>query len=79
MKATTLHYSSREINREFLIKVAGRLVSGEYINKLVGVKGLLEYVGIDRADKMLKRAFASKTDCLTCKVYGGIRVSFYIH
>lgn len=73
-----LNYTTTEINRDYLIKVCGRTAAG-YINKLVGVAGLLTLVGIDRANKMLARAYACTGDVCRCKVYGGIQVSFYIH
>ena len=63
-----------KINREYLIKV-----SGDGYNQLLGVGGLLEMVGLDKAVKMLKRANASTGDVCRCKVYGGVQVSFYIH
>ena len=74
----SLNYSTTEINREYLIKVSGRTNNG-YINKLVGVRGLLDLIGIERANKMLARAYACTGDVCRCKVYGSISVSFYIH
>ena len=74
----SLNYTTTEINREYLIKVNGRTENG-YLNKLVGVRGLLALVGIDRANKMLARAYACAGDVCRFKVYGGIQVSFYIH
>lgn len=73
-----LNYTTTEINRDYLIKVCGKTAAG-YINKLVGVAGLLALVGIDRANKMLARAYACTGDVCRCKMYGGIQVSFYIH
>lgn len=75
---TTLNYTKTQINKDYLIKVSGHTEEG-YVNKLVGVKGLLEYVGIERANKFLDRAYKSLGDVCKCKVYGGLQVSFYIH
>ena len=63
-----------QINFNYLIKV-----SGEGYNQLLGVGGLLEMVGLERAEKMIKRANACTGDVCRCKVYGGVEVSFYIH
>ena len=72
-----LNYTTAEINREYRIKVNGRTAEG-YLNKLVGVKGLLEYIGVERANKYIARANACLGDVCRCKVYGGLQVSFYI-
>lgn len=72
------NYTTREINMNFRIKVQG-IVNGIKVNTLVGVSGLLRYLGgsIEKMEKMLKRAFASMGDKCACKVYGGIKVVFY--
>ena len=66
------------INRNFRIKVSG-MFNGEYINKLVGIKGLLEILGgsWQRLVKMVLRAFNSLADKCACKIYGGAKVTFY--
>lgn len=66
------------INRNFRIKVSG-MFNGEYINKLVGVKGLLEILGgsLEKLVKMVLRAFNSLADKCACKIYGGAKVTFY--
>lgn len=66
------------INRNFRIKVSG-LVNGQRINKLVGVKGLLEILSgsWDKLVKFVLRAFNSLTDKCACKIYGGAKVTFY--
>ena len=51
-----LEYSTKSINRNFRIKVNG-IVDGKKINKLVGVKGLIELIGVGMANKMLRHAF----------------------
>ena len=72
-----LEYSTKSINRNFRIKVNG-IVDGKKINKLVGVKGLVELVGVGMANKMLRRAFNGKDDKTVCKLRRGIKISFYI-
>lgn len=67
--------TTAQINREYKIKIYGRGV-----NKLVGVYGLLEYVGDERAAKMLRRANKCLGDVCKCQVYGqGLQVSFYLN
>lgn len=46
-------------------------------NKLVGVKGLIELIGVEMANKMLRRAFNGKDDKTVCKLRRGIKISFY--
>lgn len=43
----------------FRIKVNG-IVDGKKINTLVGVSGLIKLVGIEMANKMIRRAFNGK-------------------
>lgn len=66
------------INRNFRIKVSG-LVNGQRVNKLVGVRGLLEVLGgsWERLVKFVLRAFNSLEDKCACKIYGGAKVTFY--
>ena len=73
-----IELTTATINRNFRIKVSGR-VNGQYINKLVGVKGLLEILGgsWDKLVKFVLRAFNSLTDKCACKIYGGAKVTFY--
>lgn len=77
MKTQKLNYEPAQIVRDYRIKVNGRTSDG-YVNKLVGVAGLLSLVGFERANKMLDRAYACHVgDVCRCKVYGGVQVSFY--
>lgn len=69
-------YSTKSINRNFRIKVNG-IVDGKKINKLVGVKGLIELIGVEMANKMLRRAFNGMDDKTVCKLRRGIKISFY--
>lgn len=72
-----LNYTTSEINMNFRIKVNG-IVNGKKINTLVGVYGLIKLVGVEMANKMLRRAFNGKDDKLICKLRRGIKVSFYV-
>lgn len=73
-------YSTKEINREFLIKVTG-IVNGVKKNTLVGVSGLLKVLGsMEKLQKFVARAMKSLEDKVVCKVYGQpIAISFYRH
>lgn len=77
---TTLAYSTREINSNFKIKVAGFNGDTKKLNTLVGVSGLVKLIGEELANKFIKRAFdniryADKTEC---KLRRGLKVTFYI-
>ena len=73
-----LEYSTKSINRNFRIKVNG-IVDGKKINKLVGVKGLIELIGVGMANKMLRRAFRCVKDAEHCKLRRGLKISFYYY
>lgn len=68
---------NQSINRNFRIKVNG-IVDGKKINKLVGVKGLIELIGVGMTNKMLRRAFNGTDDKTVCKLRRGIKISFYV-
>ncbi len=72
-----LNYTTKEINRNFKIKVSGHDADGTKIHTLVGVSGLLRLVGDDMANKMLNRAFNTPDDKQVCKLRRGIKVTFY--
>lgn len=78
--ATTIYngllYTTKEINRNFRIKING-IVDGKKVNKLVGVKGLIELIGVEMANMMLRRAFNGKCDKMERKLRRGIKVVFY--
>lgn len=74
---TTLKYSSREINKNFRIKVSGIDNEGNKIHKLVGVSGALNLIGAELLNKFLKRAFECMGDVCVCKLRRGIKFSFY--
>ena len=74
---TTLAYTTREINHNFKIKVTG-MVDGKKVNTLVGVRGLIAYVGdVELVNRLLNRAFNTMADKEVCKLRRGIRISFY--
>lgn len=73
-----MKYNISEINRNFLIKIFGRH-DGRKVNTLVGVEGLIRFVGIDYANKFVTRAFNCDADVCVCKVRNGLQVSFYAH
>lgn len=73
-----LKYTTREINRNFKVKVSG-MYEGQKINTLVGVTGLIKMVDdLELTNRLLDRAFASMEDKCVCKLRRGLRVSFYV-
>lgn len=72
-----LRYTTREINRNYKIKVAG-LVDGSKVNTLVGVSGLIGMVGVEMANKFLDRAFRCMDDKQVCKLRRGLKITFYV-
>ena len=74
----TLKYTTKEINRNYKIKVSG-LFDGKNVNTLVGVSGFLKMVNdIELSNRLLDRAFASMDDKCVCKLRRGLKISFYI-
>ena len=69
-----LNYRIADINRDYLIKVCGL-----GLNKLFGVSGLANLIGIDNLNKTLARAYACTGDKCVCKLRRGIQVTYYIH
>ena len=78
MNKNSLAYSTRDINRNFRIKVAGVDNEGNKINMLVGVSGALKLIGVELLNKFLKRAFSCMDDVCVCKLRRGLKFSFYI-
>ena len=75
---TTLKYTTREINRNYKIKVSG-MFEGKKVNTLVGVSGLIKMVNdIELTNRLLDRAFNDMSDCCTCKLRRGLKISFYV-
>ena len=74
-----LKYSKREINRNFKVKVSGTY-EGQKVSTLVGVNGLLRFVGdIDLTNRILDRAFNGRDDKCVCRLRRGIAISFYVY
>lgn len=73
-----LEYTTKEINRTFKIKVNG-VFDDKKINTLVGVSGLIKLVGVEMANKLLRRAFRCVKDAEHCKLRRGLKISFYYH
>ena len=55
------------------------MFEGKKINKLVGVYGLINLVGIEIANKLFRRAFRSTDDAQHCKLRRGLKISFYCY
>lgn len=72
-----MNYTSKQINRNFKIKVSG-FIGETKINTLVGVSGFLSYVNNDElAGRLLDRAFNCPEDKCVCKLRRGLVFSFY--
>lgn len=79
MKAKKLQYSTREINRDFKIKVYGYTDEGRKVNMLVGVSGLIFLIGVEHANKQIERAYKSGQDKCVCRLRRGLKVTYYAH
>jgi hypothetical protein len=73
-----MEYDSTFINRNFRLKVNGRDRENRYINKLVGVSGLLELLEPELVNKIIRRAITNKKDKTKCCFRRGLRVTLYI-
>lgn len=74
----TLKYTTREINHNYKIKVAG-MFEGQKVNTLVGVSGLIRMVNdIELTNRLLDRAFSTMDDKVCCRLRRGIRITFYV-
>lgn len=74
----TLKYTTKQINRDYKIKVSG-LYNGQKVNTLVGVSGFLKIVNdIELCNRLLDRAFNCLEDKCVCKLRRGIKISFYV-
>lgn len=71
-----MEYTTTRINTNYRIKVYG-MTDGGRIDKLVGVSGLLNLIGRELSDKLVRRAFESKEDKTICKLRRGIKITFY--
>lgn len=77
METKELRHSTREINRDFKIKVYGCTDEGVKVDKLVGVSGLIFLIGIEQANKQIERAYRSRQDKCVCKLRRGLKVTYY--
>lgn len=77
---TGYNYLTSVVNRDFKIKVFG-ISNGVKVNRLVGVAGLIQLVGVDLANSLTARAFKDsfKTNIIRCKLRRGLLVSFYLY
>lgn len=76
-KSSILKYTKSFINRNFRLKVYGVDAEGNKINKLVGVAGLVELIGVEMLNKLLDRAMNCMLDKCVCKLRRGLQISFY--
>lgn len=75
---TTLKYTTKEINRNYKIKISG-MFEGSKVNTLVGVSGLIRMVNdIELTNRLLDRAFDCMGDVCVCKLRRGLKISFYV-
>lgn len=76
---TGLFFTTKEINRNFKIKVSG-MYEGKKLHTLVGVSGLLNLIGdLDLTNRLLERAFSSRDDKCACRLRRGICITFYVY
>ena len=77
-KNNKLMYSTTFINQNYRIKVYGVDVEGKRINKLVGVSGLIELVGIEFLNKFITHAIKNiNADSTRCRLRRGLQVTLY--
>lgn len=79
MKAKELQYSTREINRDFKIKIYGYTEEGRKVDTLVGVSGLILLIGVEHVNKQVEKAYKSGQDKCVCKLRRGLKVTYYAH
>ena len=77
MTQQVLDYSTKYINKNYRIKVAGVNDDGQKINTLVGVSGLLALISVELANKFLDRAEVGMGDNCVCKLRRGLKITFY--
>jgi len=77
MTQQVLNYSTKYINKNYRIKVAGVNDDGQKINTLVGVSGLLSLINVELANKFIGRAERGMEDACYCKLRRGLRITFY--
>lgn len=75
---TTVYYTQQKKLIAISALKSTVLLTGKKVNKLVGVKGLIELIGVEMANKMLRRAFNGTDDKTVCKLRRGIKISLYV-
>lgn len=79
MAQQALNYSTSYLNRNFLFKVAGDNGDGKKLNKLVGVSGLVNLIGVELVNKFVERAERDGEDITCCRLRRGLKVTLYVH
>ena len=66
--------------KTFKIKIStsGKSTYGR-LRKFVGVRGLLQFVGLEMANDILAKAFESKEDKYERKLRRGLKITFYYY
>ena len=72
-----LEYTTHQINTNFKIKVQGINFEGKKLNMLIGVSGLIQLIGVDLTNKLVKRAFINPNEKCECKLRRGLKIIFY--
>lgn len=75
---TTVYYTQQKKLIAISALKSTVLLTVKKVNKLVGVKGLIELIGVEKANKMLRRVFNGTDDKTVCKLRRGIKISFYV-
>ena len=77
MTQQVLNYSTKYINKNYRIKVAGVNGEGQKINTLVGVSGLLALISVELANKFIGRSEKGMGDSCVCRLRRGLKITFY--
>jgi len=72
-----MKFTSKQINRDFRIKVDGTSEDGRKLHTLMGVSGITELIGEEFLEKFINRAYACMEDSCCCKLRRGIKVTLY--
>lgn len=71
-------FTTSWINSNFRIKVYGVDESGQKVNRLLGVSGIIAMIGEQLFFKFLQRAIASMADKCVCKLRRGLVITLYV-
>lgn len=73
-----MNYTISQINKDFKIVIEARENGVRVMRHLVGVAGLIDFVGAELSNKFVARAYASiNSDVCVCRLRSGKVVSFY--